>query len=400
MPYARPTLSQLRDNALQQITTSGLTGVLYRSVLRVLGYMVAGMSYLHYAYQDWISLQSVPWTATDEYAAAWGALVGVSRKGPAPAIATIQFIGTVGASLPVGTPLSRNSDGAQFVTVTAGTVQPTGLVTVNIQAVVAGSSGQCPAGTSFTLSQPVNAILPSGQTTADSWGGPDQESDDAFRTRYLYEFSNPPQGGALTDYIEWAMAVSGVTRAWVTSPAPGTVTVYFMMDSTYPQFGGFPQGTNGVATQETRGIAASGDQLTLANAIYPERPVTALVWTAAPVAQPVNFTLAGLSPYTQVIKDAITAALTAMFMQRGTATQCTVDPSWWQEAIAAVPGIQTFTVVSPTSAVVSPVGYLPILGVVSYAGTGTAPPSIIVGQAGETLLPAVMATNVVRTFVL
>ncbi|NHO43344.1 hypothetical protein GOB83_14470, partial [Acetobacter fabarum] len=79
MPYARPTLTDLRQQALQDVLDGGISGVsavLRFSVLSVLCYALAGLSYLHYAYLDWISQQAVPWTATDEYLESWGALKG------------------------------------------------------------------------------------------------------------------------------------------------------------------------------------------------------------------------------------------------------------------------------------------------------------------------------------
>ena len=45
-----------------------------------------------------------------------------------------------------------------------------------------------------------------------------------------------------------------------------------------PCHGGFPQGTNGVAALETRDTAATGDQLAVANYLYPLRPVTPIVY--------------------------------------------------------------------------------------------------------------------------
>ncbi|EHV0233325.1 phage baseplate protein, partial [Salmonella enterica] len=38
------------------------------------------MSHLHFAYLDWIARQSNPFTAEDEWLAAWGALKNVYRK--------------------------------------------------------------------------------------------------------------------------------------------------------------------------------------------------------------------------------------------------------------------------------------------------------------------------------
>ena len=62
-----------------------------------------------------------------------------------------------------------------------------------------------------------------------------------------------------------------------------------MMDVSEAAHGGFPQGTNGVAGAETRDTAATGDQLAVANYIYPLRPATALVYACAPASQAVNY---------------------------------------------------------------------------------------------------------------
>src|SRR5690349_6988912 len=83
MPFARPTLTALRNQSLQDITTSGvpgLDGLLRNAVLRVLAWVMAGLAYSEYGYLDWIARQSVPFTAADEFLEAWAALIGVYRK--------------------------------------------------------------------------------------------------------------------------------------------------------------------------------------------------------------------------------------------------------------------------------------------------------------------------------
>ena len=104
----------------------------------------------------------------------------------------------------------------------------------------------------------------------------------------LESYGAPPHGGNSSDYVTWALEVPGVTRAWVPPVPliPGAVTVFFMMDVSEAAHGGFPQGTNGVASLETRDIAATGDQLAVANSIYPLRPVTPIVYAVAPTAAP------------------------------------------------------------------------------------------------------------------
>ena len=87
MPYARKSLTEIRNEAIQDITSADISDgkgnsisfLLQKAVLRVLAWVWAGFSYEHYGYLDWISLQSTPWGATDEYAAGWGALINVTQ---------------------------------------------------------------------------------------------------------------------------------------------------------------------------------------------------------------------------------------------------------------------------------------------------------------------------------
>ena len=60
-----------------------------------------------------------------------------------------------------------------------------------------------------------------------------------------------------------------------------------MMDEANAGNGGFPDGTNGVSQYEPRDVAASGNQLEVADYIYPVQPVTAVVHAVAPTPQPI-----------------------------------------------------------------------------------------------------------------
>jgi uncharacterized phage protein gp47/JayE len=251
---------------------------------------------------------------------------------------------------------------------------------VTIAADAPGAAGNCIAGTPLTLGSAPGGINAAGVASAAVTVGADAETDDDLRTRMLAAYAAPPQGGAMADYVEWALAVPGVTRAWV---APcggdaGTVTVYTMLDSVEAAFSGFPQGTNGVAAAETRDTPATGDQLAVADALYPKRPVTALVYSCAPISYPVAFRITDVIPSTVAMETAITAALSAVF-QRSAAPGGTSWPvttpgtangylymSFFTSALDAVPGLQRYTLVTPNAAVVAPTGYLPTLGAITW----------------------------------
>jgi uncharacterized phage protein gp47/JayE len=372
MPYSRPTLTALQQQAIEDITTSGvpgLTGLLRNAVLRVLAWVMAGLAYGVYGYGDWIARMAVPFTALGEYLYAWAGLVGVYTKDAAAASGSAQFNGTTGRTIPNGTALTR-FDGVPYATTADGTTDVDGLVTVPIVATVTGANTDCDPGTPININIAIDGINLGGFTVGETSGGADEETDEALRTRMLQRYREPPQGGAQTDYIGWALEVPGVTRAWCdpNGAGAGTVVVYTMFDDVRAAEGGFPQGSNGTATAETRlPPIATGDQLVVADYIYPLRPVTALVVSAAPVAFPVDVTIQDLDPNTVDMQAAITATLQDAFIAVG-AVAGTVYPSDLYEAILTVSGINHFAMIAPALPVTAPTGGLPTLGVLSMAG--------------------------------
>ncbi|MDU7525176.1 MAG: baseplate J/gp47 family protein, partial [Roseomonas mucosa] len=111
MPYTIPTLRELQSQAQQDIASAdlpGVDGLLRRSVLLVLSYVMAGFAYLHFGYQSWIARMAVPWTARDEFAAGWAALKGVTQKPATAASGVASFSGTPGKVAPAGTVLRRS----------------------------------------------------------------------------------------------------------------------------------------------------------------------------------------------------------------------------------------------------------------------------------------------------
>lgn len=373
MPFPRPTLTALRSSAMQDITASDLPnadGFLRRSVVRVLAWVQAGLAYLHYGYLDWIARQATPFTATDEYLEAWAALAPtpVLREAPTCSTGTASWPGVSGAVLPAGTICSR-SDGAQYATAADAAVGGGGTVGVTVTALVAGSAGNTDTGTPLTLTTVIANINPNGTASTAITGGADLEQDGPMRTRMLESYAAPPHGGNADDYVTWALQVAGVTRAWCLPGTLGAVTVYFMMDESEAANGGFPQGTNGAATLESRALPATGDQLAVANHIYPLRPVTPIVSAAAPVAQVQAFTIVGLSGISTAQKAQVSAALAGLFLVKDSPLGTTsIEQSDCVSAIAAIGGLPAFAITSPSSwPITSSVGYLFTLGTVTYS---------------------------------
>jgi uncharacterized phage protein gp47/JayE len=362
MPFARPSLTAIRNQAIQDITTSGvpgLDGLLRNAVLRALAWCMSGLAYSVYGYLDWIAREAVPFTATDEYLAAWAALIGIYQKDSTPASGSAQFTGATGLVLPLGASLTRQ-DGAPYTTTADATVDATGLLTVPIVAAINGAATNADAGVAIAIDFPVPGINSGGVTVGPLTGGADQETEDELRTRMLFAYAQPPQGGAASDYIEWALQVPGVTRAWIQSSA-GQVQVYPMLDVANAAHGGFPQGTDGCASEETRGPTASGDQLAVAEHIWPLQPVTALVFVAAPVPLAVNVTIGSLDPSTVEMEADILASLQDAFLVIGEIGG-TIYPSQLYAAIGATPGVKHFDMTIPAAPITAPPGALPVMG--------------------------------------
>lgn len=359
---------------MQDIIASDLPnadGFLRRSALRVLAWVQAGLAYLHYGFLDYISLQSTPFTSFAEYLDAWAALAPTPVLREAPTFASGFGIwgGVATTILPSGTVCTRG-DLAQFITTANATVGGGSTVTAPITALVAGSAGNTDSGAPLTLATVVPGITSLGSASGPLTGGSDLELDPPLRTRMLESYAAPPHGGNESDYVTWALQVTGVTRAWVpaTPLVPGAVTVFFMMDISEAAFGGFPQGSNGVATLETRDVAATGDQLAVANYIYPLRPVTPIVYAVAPQATTQNLTISGLAGISVGQKALVSAAVTGLFLEKDSPLGTTsIEQSDFDAAIAAIGGLPSFAVTSPSSwPITSSVGFLFTLGTITY----------------------------------
>lgn len=378
MPFSRPTLTDLRTQAAQDIGTAlpGADALLRFSNLGVVGDVLAGLAHLHYGYLDWIALQAVPYTATDEFLEAWAGLVGIIRKPATAAGGTATFTGAAGTLLPAGTGVVRG-DGVAYTTAADGTVGGDGTATVAVTADIAGAAGNADALTIVTLGAAIAGIQSNGTLATACTGGADAEADDDLRGRMLERYQAPPQGGDAQDYVTWALDVAGVTRAW-TKPngqGVGTVIVYFMMDEAESAHSGFPQGTDGVATDESRDTPATGDQLAVANAIFGVQPVTALVYAVAPVALAQNFTISGLSGAGSSVQGAVKAAIADVFTREATPGGVTLPGgtaggttylSHIESAIAGVPGVGHFVITSPTADITVGAGQLSTLGTVTF----------------------------------
>jgi uncharacterized phage protein gp47/JayE len=208
-------------------------------------------------------------------------------------------------------------------------------------------------------------------------GGADLESDTSLRTRTIIAYRNVAGCGSLANFTEFALSTTGITRAWVISYIPGIVTVYTMLDEYENTFYGFPQGTGGISSYETRNYApvATEDLLTVANNIWQNQPIPCVVLSEAPKPYNIDITISGLGltndwgydgilywQYTPTaLETNILDALQALLVLQGNALGGTIQPSLLYDAVESAVGTQSFTISFPTMPIVNPPGTLPYI---------------------------------------
>ncbi|HDT6528028.1 TPA: baseplate J/gp47 family protein [Raoultella ornithinolytica] len=381
MPFKRKTLSELREENRQfmQAELKNVGALLRFGNLKVIADMDAGMSHLHYAYLDYIALQTNPFTSTDEWLAGWMALKQTYRKAATAARSpAVKSTGTAGTILPAGTVLNR-ADGYQYVTDAelvisagkSGTASVTALLPdISDDVSGGGSTGNADAGTLLTLDANVPGIDNTLTLIEPATGGADIEKEEDFRQRGLQAYQNPPQGGSDADYKKWALEIPGITRAWVKrrGMGVGTVIIYIMCDGNDTTNNGFPTGTDGVSSLEDWGVLkATGDQGRVADYIYPLQADTAIIYVCSPIKKVVDLSISGIpnadSDTIQAIKDAINS----LFFENGNPDgNGKIYLSDINGALSQVEGSTGYVLESPAQNIVLETGELPLLGEVNF----------------------------------
>ncbi|EFO5649572.1 baseplate J/gp47 family protein [Salmonella enterica subsp. enterica serovar Miami] len=379
MPFKRKTLSELRDENRNflQAELKNVGALLRFANLKVVADMDAGMAHLHYGYLDYMALQSNPFTATGEYLAGWMALKRVYRK-PASAAKSknVKAVGTANRIIPAGTILNRG-DGYQYTVATEIKIQDSGEGHGGITAVLpdvtddvtgGGANGNADAGTVLTLDINIAGVEAQLTLIEEATGGADIEDEEAFRSRGLLSWQEPPQGGSDTDYKKWALEVSGVTRAWVKRRlnGAGTVGVYIMCDGNLND--GFPVGTDGISQLEEWGaVKASGDQLSVADHIYPFQTDTAIIFVCSPIRKTINFEIAGIKDADSIVVSSIKEALTSLFFDESNPDGSgKIDLSDINKSISNVDGTKGYILNIPSSNITFKIGEIPVLGEVKF----------------------------------
>ena len=227
-----------------QTTESGTTGALLPVPTGVTvtpaatgGFLSAGTRYYHVTALNQFGettgtsdIAGVTTGTTSKNTIAWTAVAGATSYAVYVSTAT----GSLGNLVKTTTSTSVVDDG----TVTPSTAEPsvntTSGITVDADALVAGSAGNVAAGAISSLDSVLPDVISVTNLTAMS-GGAEEESDDDFRIRIIGEYVGTSGGGNVTDYNRWS-ASQGISRVTVVPVwnGPGTVLVIAMQPNGSP----------------------------------------------------------------------------------------------------------------------------------------------------------------------
>jgi uncharacterized phage protein gp47/JayE len=363
MPWATPTLREVRGLVRDQIRGSlpGADAAVPNSILRVLSDNQGGLCHLTLQYVDWLALQFLPDTAENEWLSRHGHIWLTNADGTTGpklaslAIGSVAFTGIIGVPVPVGTRLAAGSD-IEYETIEDIVIGPT-ATPVNIRALDPGEIGNRVSGDALNLVAAIPGVDGTAIVVALT-GGTDEESEDDLRIRILERIRQPPQGGAAHDYVRWAKAVHGCTRAWCVplEMGIGTVTVRVMFDELRPENDGFPLFVDLAAVE---------------GYIDTVRPVAVKdFFVLAPLKQRVEAYISDLTPDTLAVRAAIEESLKEMLFNLAAPGQ-TIYAAWKYYAISNTPGVISFAMATAIDDVMPSPGHIAVLGDIVY---GAGPP--------------------------
>lgn len=293
---------------------------------------------------DWALRQLSPDTADDAYFWRHALILGVEPKAAAPWRGTVTAAGTPGTVIPALSELSR-TDGQTYRVDAVSAVGSTILVT----ALTPGATGNNTNGQRLGFSPPIIGVG-AATVTSTSQTGSEAETREEAQPRVLARLSDPPRGGSLADYRQWALEVEGVTRAGAQPLGVNSIVVWALRDN------------DGTGTAILPDLAEAAQ---IQAHIDTRRPAQVRVTVIPLMPLVVNITIADLQPNNPAVKAAITASLTDFF-SREAAPASTLHLSRIDAAISEAEGETSHSLTSPSTSIVSSFAQVPVLGSVTF----------------------------------
>jgi hypothetical protein len=229
-----PSLRKLIVDAESDIQGElpGTDATLRRRNLNVLARVMAGFTHGMYGFIRNFLKQCLPW-CKGFLLRQWAEIWAIYQEPPASATGMATFPAADGKGIDVDQRMQSDA-GVEYAVVVAG-VASGGSVSVQVQAVTAGTAGNLAAGSKLTLMTTVEGVTADGLVAgAGLAGGREEESIDSLWDRFLARVQKPAHGGNADDYVTWIKEAGvGATKVWVRSGLDGldTVQVFFVCEN-------------------------------------------------------------------------------------------------------------------------------------------------------------------------
>jgi uncharacterized phage protein gp47/JayE len=195
-----------------------------------LGRVVSGAIWVVASKLLYFVKQALPDLAEREWLERWGSIFQFPRNvavGSSSGTTTVLLCtGTPGSAITVNSELTH-ADGTRYkVTTTGAVIGGGGSVSVALAAISTGLATNKRAGEVLTFVSPPSGVTSTATIQSPGLtGGLDIEDYEAYRVRLLAHIADPPEGGAIHDYEEWARSISGVASAYVWAHRRGMGTI-------------------------------------------------------------------------------------------------------------------------------------------------------------------------------
>ncbi|MFO3723940.1 baseplate J/gp47 family protein [Pseudomonas sp. HLMP] len=346
MPYEIPTLPALITRTEADFERNA-PDALRRSDAKVAARALSGAVFQLFGYQSWVAKQAHPATCDEEQLLRWADWRLEDGRKPAVAATGVATVtGSSGFLVDAGT-VYQAGDGRRYV-VKVGATLVDGAAQLQLVAEMAGPSGNIEGG-QLTAVKPVLGVNPTATIGADGIvGGTDQEEIEALRARVRAAFKNPSKVGNAADFVEWALEVPGVTRAWALPRwmGPGTFGLTFVCDGDADIFPSAAKVTEVQAYLERK------------------RPVTSEVYVFAAQRLAVDLRIK-LTPDTTAVRQAVGKALAGLISDEG-GSDSVIPLSHIRAAISNAPGETDHRLDAPTEDVVVAANQVAVLGGITW----------------------------------
>jgi uncharacterized phage protein gp47/JayE len=348
MPFERPSLPVLLDRAAADIEgwMPGGDAHVRRHKLHLLGKVNAGAAHSQHGHLAWLALQILPDTADWETLLKWGSLKGLKPLNASGAFGRVEIQGQPGGVINSGETYQR-ADGWEYVVSQTTNVDAQGRAEVPVISLAGGYSGNSTKNTTLRLARAV-ARIGSTATVINLAGGADAEGLESFRERVNFRWRNPPQAGALHDYVAWAReAHPAVTRAWAYRNEMGANTITVRLVTDHDPAGSIPdQALLDVVYSYIRAIMTATPELYL----------------VAPIPVAVNTQLTVIPDTPQVRASVELEVADWYLIDPDIKPGGIVYPSRLSEAVSKASGERAHTLILPAANLAMGTGEIPVHG--------------------------------------